>query len=332
MRIFIAGASGAIGSQLVPQLVARAHEVVGTTRSAAKTGALRALGAEPVIVDALDPDSVADVVAKAEPEVIVHQLTALSGPVSFRNVKRAVAATNRLRTEGTDHLLAAARAAGVERFVAQSYAGWPYERTGGPVKDEATPLQDPGPRGARESLAAIRYLERATLEFGGVVLRYGGFYGPGTGITHGGEQVELLRRRQFPLAGDGGGVWSFCHVEDAARATALALERARPGSVYNVCDDEPAAVREWLPFLARAVGAPPPRRVPVWLVRMFAGEAGVALITDARGADNSRAKAELGWEPRWPTWREGFPAAVAAGGSNPGAPAPAGALDGARDG
>jgi nucleoside-diphosphate-sugar epimerase len=328
MHVFIAGASGAVGRSLIPHLVERGHEVTATTRSAQRAAELEALGAHAAIVDGLDRDAVVRAVRAASPDAIVHQMTALRG-MKFGRFDKTFAQTNRLRTEGTDHLLAAARAAGVERFVAQSYAGWPYERTGGPVKGEDAPLQDPGPRGARESLAAIRHVERATREFGGVVLRYGGFYGPGTGITHDGEQVELLRRRRFPLTGDGAGVWSFCHVADAASATALALERARPGSVYNVCDDEPAPVREWLPFLARAAGAPAPRRVPLWLVRMLAGEAGVALLTDARGADNARAKAELGWAPRWATWRDGFPAALA---SEPGASAPAGAVDAARGG
>lgn len=252
MKIFIAGASGAIGSHLVPQLVARGHEVVGTTRSGAKTGALRALGAEPVIVDALDPDSVADVVAKAEPEAIVHQLTALSGPVNSRNAKRAVAATNRLRTEGTDHLLAAARAVGVRKFVAQSNSAW-MERTGGPVADENGRLEPNPPADAEALVAALRHLEDAVTGItwaDGVALRYGGFYGPGTGISAAPDAVmaELIRKRRFPIVGGGGGVWSMVHITDAASATVAAIERGKPG-IYHVADDEPhwcaTACRSW---------------------------------------------------------------------------------------
>ncbi|MCP9983649.1 NAD-dependent epimerase/dehydratase family protein [Actinomadura madurae] len=241
MKIFIAGASGAIGGQLIPQLVVRGHEVVGTTRSAAKTAALRALGAEPVIVDALDPDSVADVVARAEPEVVVHQLTALSGPADFRHVKRMAAATDRLRTEGTDHLLAAARAVGVRKFVAQSNALW-MERTGGPVADENGRIEPNPPADVKESVDALRHLEEAVtgISWGeGIALRYGGFYGPGTGISAAPDAVMAaqIRRRKFPIVGDGGGVWSLVHIIDAASATVAAIERGRPG-IYHVGDDE----------------------------------------------------------------------------------------------
>jgi nucleoside-diphosphate-sugar epimerase len=310
MHVFIAGATGAVGRSLIPLLIEHGHEVTGTTRSAHRAAQLEELGAHAAVVDGLDRDAVARAVAEAAPDAIVHQMTALRG-LKPRRMDSTFAQTNRLRTEGTDNLLAAARAAGVERFVAQSFAGWPYVRTGDSVKTEDAPLQDPGPKGARQSLAAIRHVERATLAAGGVVLRYGGFYGPGTGITPGGEQVELLRKRKVPIVGDGGGMFSFCHVEDAASATVIALEKAAPGSVFNVCDDEPAPVRVWLPALAATVGAPPPRRVPAWVGRLFAGEAGVAMMTSARGASNARIKAELDWVPRWPTWREGFPAAVA---------------------
>lgn len=310
MHVFLAGATGAAGRSFIPLLLEHGHEVTGTTRSADRAPALEALGARAVVVDGLDRDAVIRAVREAAPDAIVHQMTALRG-LKPRRPDRTFAMTNRLRTEGTDHLLAAARAAGVERFVAQSFAGWPYECTGGPVKCEDDPLRDPGPKGARETLAAIVHVERAVRAAGGVALRYGGFYGLGTGIAPGGEQVELLRRRQFPLVGDGGAIWSFCQIEDAAAATLLALERARPGTLYNVCDDDPAPVREWLPALARAAGAPPPRRLPVWLARIVGGEALVALLTNARGASNARARAELGWAPRWPTWRDGFPAAVA---------------------
>jgi nucleoside-diphosphate-sugar epimerase len=309
MKIFIAGASGAIGSPLVTQLVARGHEVVGTTRSAAKTGALRALGAEAVIVDALDPDSVADAVAKAEPEVVVHQLTALSGPVSRRNAKRAVAATNRLRTEGTDHLLAAARAVGARKFVAQSNALW-MERTGGPVVDESGRIEPNPPADARSGVAALRHLEDAVTGIAwaeGIALRYGGFYGPGTGIevAPGAVMAGLIRRRRLPIVGSGGGVMSWVHIVDAASATVAAIERGKAG-IYHVADDEPAPVRDILPELARALGAKPPRRVPAWLVRLVAGPAVVDMMTRARGVSSEKIKRELGWTPRYPSWRTGF--------------------------
>jgi 2-alkyl-3-oxoalkanoate reductase len=309
MKIFIAGASGAIGSQLVPQLLVRGHEVVGTTRSTAKTGALRALGAEPVIVDALDPDSVADAVAKAEPDVVVHQLTALSGPVSFRNVKRAVAATNRLRTEGTDHLLAAARAVGVRKFVAQSNVAW-MERTGGPVAGENGRIEPNPPADAEALVAALRHLEDAVTGItwaDGIALRYGVFYGPGTGISAapGAVLAAQIRKRGFPIVGGGGGVGSLVHIIDAASATVAAIERGRPG-IYHVADDDPAPVRVWVPELARALGAKPPRRVPAWLVRLLAGEAVVDMMTRARGVSSEKAKRELGWTLRYPSWRVGF--------------------------
>src|SRR5690606_7318844 len=272
MKIFIAGASGAIGRHLVAQLVARGHEVVGTTRSAAKTGALRALGAEPVIVNALDPDSVAEAVAKAEPEVVVHQLTALGGPMDFRHAKRMAAATNRRRTEGTDHFAAAARAVGVGKFVAQSNALW-MERTGGPVTDENGRLEPNPPADAEEGVAALRHVEQAVTSItwaDGIALRYGGFYGPGTGVCVEPDAVmaEQIRRRKLPIVGDGGGVWSLVHITDAASATVAAIERGKFG-IYHVADDEPAPVRDWLPELARALGAKPPRRVPAWLARLL---------------------------------------------------------------
>jgi nucleoside-diphosphate-sugar epimerase len=309
MKILVAGASGAIGSHLVPQLVARGHEVVGTTRSAAKTGALRALGAEPVIVDALDPDSVADAVAKAEPEVVVHQLTALSGPTDFRHVKRMAAATNRLRVEGTDHLLAAARAVGVRKFVAQSNCSW-MERTGGPAADENARIEPHPPADAAEGVAALRHVEEAVTGISwadGIALRYGGFYGPGTGIeaAPGAVMTDLIRKRKFPIVGGGGGVWSLVHIADAASATVAVIERGRPG-IYHVADDEPAPVRDFLPELARALGAKPPRRVPAWLVRLLAGEAPVEMMTRARGISSEKIKRELGWTPRYPSWRAGF--------------------------
>lgn len=307
MKVLVAGATGAIGRQLVPKLVANGHEVVGMTRSEAKADEVRALGARPAIADALDPEGVAAVVAASEPEAIIHQLTALSGDLDLRNLDRTFTLTNRLRIEGTDHLLSAARAAGVRRFLAQSFAGWPYARTGGPVKDEEAPLDDDPPASARETIAAIRHLERAVSETGwteGIVLRYGGFYGPGTSAAPGGEQFEAIRRRRFPVVGGGGGVTSFIHVEDAADATVAALERGRPG-FYNIVDDEPAPIREWLPAVARLIGAKPPRRIPGWLGRLLAGEAAVVMMTELRGASNEKAKRELGWLPKHPSWRQG---------------------------
>jgi nucleoside-diphosphate-sugar epimerase len=260
---------------------------------------------EPVVADGLDRDAIVTAVVAARPDAIVHQLTALAGMGSLRDFDGAFALTNRLRTEGTDNLLAAAREAGVGGFVAQSYAGWPYARSGGPVKSEDDPLDpDPVPS-MRETLAAIRHLEAAVTEAGGIVLRYGGFYGPGTGLTRGGEQVEMIRKRRFPIVGDGGGVWSFVHIDDAAAATVVALERGTPG-IDNVVDDEPAPARDWLPALAAAAGAKPPRRLPRWLARLAAGEALTAMMTESRGASNAKARRELDWAPAHPSWREGF--------------------------
>jgi 2-alkyl-3-oxoalkanoate reductase len=310
MKVFVAGATGALGRTLVPQLAAAGHEVVGLTRSASKQDMVRGLGARPVVADALDPDAVARAVAEAEPEVIVHQLTALSDSLDMRHFERDFAQTNRLRTEGTDHLLAAGRAVGIERFVAQSYAGWPFARTGGPVKSETDPLDPTPPAALRTTHDAIRHLESAVTGAGwteGIVLRYGGFYGPGTSfsVKPEGEHVALIRQRKFPLVGDGGGVWSFIHIEDAATATVAAIERGKRG-LYNVVDDDPAPVSEWLPAAASAVGAKPPRRVPRWLGRIAAGEAGAVMMTEVRGASNEKAKRELGWSLRYPSWRQGF--------------------------
>lgn len=315
MKVFVAGATGVLGRELVPQLVARGHEVVGMTRSASKQDLVRSLGAWPVVADALDPDAVAQAVASAEPDVIVHQLTALSGKMSLRDARhpdRSAMAitTNRLRTEATDHLLAAGRAVGARRFVAQSVAAFRFARTGGPVQSEADPFDADPPAALRAALEAILYLEQAvtTIDWGeGLALRYGGFYGPGTGISLDPEAVMAgpVRKRRFPIVGEGGGIWSHVHIEDAAAATAIAVERGRPG-VYNVVDDEPAPLREWLPVLASTLGAKPPRRVPRWLVRLLAGEAATAMMTDVRGASNEKAKRELGWQLRYPSWRQGF--------------------------
>jgi nucleoside-diphosphate-sugar epimerase len=309
MRVLVAGATGALGKQLVPRLAAAGHEVAGITRSSSKRDQVRELGATPLVADALDPDAVARVVAEHQPEVIVHQLTALSGSLDLRNFDRAFAATNRLRTQGTDILLSAGRAVGVRRFVAQSYAGWPYARDGARVKDEQEALDPTPAETMRQSHDAIRHLERAVTGADwteGIVLRYGGFYGPGTSLDGpGSEHVELIRRRRFPVVGDGAGVWSFVQIEDAAEATLLAIERGGRG-IYNVVDDDPAPAAEWLPALAEALGAKPPRRVPRWLGRLLGGEAAAVMMTEVRGASNAKAKRELGWQPRHPSLRRAF--------------------------
>jgi nucleoside-diphosphate-sugar epimerase len=308
MKVFIAGASGAIGARLVPALAMRGHQVVGTTRTPAKTERLRQLGAEPVVLDALDEVAVKDAVATASPEVVVHELTSIPMAVDPRKLDHQFAETNRLRIEGTDHLLEAARAAGVRRFVAQSFATWAYARTGGPVKVETDPIETDPPQSVRQTLAAILHVERAmrsAADLEGIALRYGGFYGPGTSLGEGAPLIDMVRRRRFPIVGGGGGVWSFIHSDDAAAATVAAIERGRPG-IYNVTDDEPAPVSVWLPELAAALGAPPPRRVPAWLARLLVGETGVAMMTQVRGASNSKAKQKLGWQPRFASWREGF--------------------------
>jgi nucleoside-diphosphate-sugar epimerase len=315
MKVFVTGATGAIGTQLVPQLVARGHEVVGMTRRRTSRDAVRALGAQPVVADALDEEAVWHAVMDAAPEIVVHQATALRGAMNMRRIDRYFAATNRLRTEGTDNLLAAARDAGARRFVVQSYAGWPFARTGGPIKSEDDPLDPRPPAALRDPLEAIRHLERAVAEIAwgeGVVLRYGTFYGPGTGISGDPDatMTKPVLRRQFPLVGAAGGVWSFVHVADAATATVEAIEHGAAG-VYQVVDDEPAPVREWLPELARALDARSPRRLPSWLGRLAAGEAATTMITDVRGASNDKTKRELGWSPRHRSWRTGFEEAVA---------------------
>jgi nucleoside-diphosphate-sugar epimerase len=309
MKVLLAGATGALGKQLVPRLVADGHEVVGITRTQSKLGMLRELGAAGVVADLLDPEQVARVVAEAEPEVIIHQLTALNRDFDVKHFDRTFEETNRLRTEATDHLLAAGRAVGVKRFIAQSFTSWPYARTGGAVKTEEDPLDPNPPAAMRQSMRAIRHLESAVTGADwteGIVLRYGGFYGPGTSMSReGGPQVETIRKRRFPVVGDGGGIWSFVHIEDAADATVAAVTHGRRG-IYNIVDDDPAPVSEWLPAAARAVGAPAPRHVPRWLGRIAAGESGVVMMTEMRGASNEKAKRELGWAPRHPSWREGF--------------------------
>jgi nucleoside-diphosphate-sugar epimerase len=310
MRVLVAGATGAIGQQLVPRLVAAGHEVHGMTRTESKQARLYELGAVPVVADALDPDQVAEVVGKARPDVIVHQLTAIPEAMDMRHPERAFELTNRLRTEGTDHLLSAGHAVGVRRFVAQSNIA-AYARTGAAVKSEEDPVDASSAGAMRANVAAMRHLEEAVLSVTwteGIVLRYGWFYGPGTSLSPGSEQLELIRKRKFPLVGDGAAVWSFIHVADAAEATVAAIEHGSRG-VYNVVDDDPAAVAEWLPALAEQLGAKKPMRVPRFVGRLFAGEFGVVLMTELRGASNAKAKAELGWRPAHPSWRQELAAA-----------------------
>jgi nucleoside-diphosphate-sugar epimerase len=310
MKVFVAGATGALGKQLVPMLIEQGHEVTGTTRTPEKQDLIREMGARPAVADALDPEAVAQAVAEAEPEVVLHQLTAINPGKLSRSVDKTMALTNRLRTEGTDHLLAAARAVGASRFIVQSFAGWPFELTGGPVKTEKDPLQSTPPKDVSKTLGAIRYVEEtvpAADGIEGLALRYGGFYGPGTslGVNPDGEQVAMLRKGRFPIIGDGGGIWSLVHIHDAAAATAAAMARGEPG-VYNVVDDEPAPVGDILRDLAQVIGSRPPRKIPRWLGRLIAGEGMTIMMTEVRGASNDKAKRELDWQLRYPSWRLGF--------------------------
>ena len=303
MRVFVAGANGAVGRRLVPMLVARGHHVTGTTTSETSVEALRKLGAEPVVVDGLDAIGIGEAVAKAAPDAIIHEMTALSGTPDFRHFDRWFALTNLLRTEGTEHLLAAARASGVKRFVAQSFTGWSNSREGSLIKTEDDPL-DPHPvKEQTETLAAIKFLERAVVEapLEGIVVRYGGLYGPGSSETLG----DILRKRMFPVIGNGAGIVSSTHIDDAAAGTVAALERGRRG-VYNIVDDDPAPTRDFIPAIADALGAPRPLRIPAWLGRMLAGDVAVTMMTEGRGSSNAKAKRELGWQPIWPSWRDGF--------------------------
>jgi len=305
MRVFVAGASGAIGTRLVPQLIEHGHEVTGTFRSPGNAERVRALGAEPVALDLLDARAVRQAVLAARPEAIIHQATALTGVRFGRSLDRSFRPTNRLRTEGTDALLAAAREAGVRRFVAQSFASYRYAREGGPVKTEEDPLDPDPPAMARETNAAMRHLDEAVTGAGGIALRYGGFYGAANDGL-----IQPVRKRQFPIIGAGGGMSSFVHLDDAAAATVLALAHDGAG-LYNIVDDEPAPMSQWLPALAAALAAKPPRHVPLWLARLVAGKGMVMMADGSRGASNAKAKTELGWKPRYPSWREGFPAAYA---------------------
>ena len=312
MKVFVAGGTGAIGIQLVPQLVAAGHDVVATTRSANGAENVQQLGAEPAIADGLDEQAMTEAVRRAQPEVVIHEMTALAGKMDLRRFDRWFATTNELRTKGTDILLRAAREVGARRLIVQSYGGgWSNPREGG-VKDESDPL-DPQPlKWTRETMAGIRHIEATVpsaegLE--GIVLRYGGLYARGTGALSD-EALDLIRKRRFPVVGDGAGVWSFVYTGDAASATVAALDRGAPG-VYNVVDDDPAPAREWLPYLAETIGAKPPRRVPVWLGRIAAGDVPVSMMTEIRGSSNAKARRELGWDLRYPSWREGFRAEAA---------------------
>jgi nucleoside-diphosphate-sugar epimerase len=300
MHVFIAGGAGAVGTRLIRQLVDRGHQVTATTRDPAKRAGLEDLGAHAVVVDGLDSAAVGEAVATAAPDAVVHQMTALSGTLDPKHFDRSFAVTNRLRTEGLDHLVAAAEASGVRQVVAQSFTGWPNVRSGSWVKDEEDPLDPEPPKAQRESLAAIRYLEETVQKADGTVLRYGGFYGDATDAM-----VPLIRKRKFPLVGAGTGYMSWVHLDDAASATVLVLEQEVRG-VFNIVDDEPAPVSEWLPYLAECLGAKPPLHVPTWVARLVAGDVAVSMSTRTRGSSNARAKRELGWELRWPSWRQGF--------------------------
>lgn len=308
MKVFVAGSTGVVGKTLVPLLLHSGHQVSTLIRTPQKAQELEALGAKVAIADAFDKDGLIAAIQKMEPDVIIHQLTAIPNDTNFKKLDEQFALTNRLRTEVTDTLLVAARLAGVRRFIAQSFCGWPFARQGGPIKTEQDPLDPDPPASFRETLAAIRYLEDAVnkaTDVEALALRYGFFYGPGTSISKNGAVVELIRKRQVPVVGDGAGIWSFIHIKDVARATVAAVSRGAPG-IYNIVDDEPAAVSTWLPFLAEAVGAKPPWKLPVWLARLMIGEGGVSMMTKIRGGSNAKAKRELEWQPIYPSWRLGF--------------------------
>ena len=312
MRIFLAGATGALGKRLIPILVSAGHRVTGMTRFISKVPLLSDLGAEPAIADALDRGAVMEAVMNAQPDVVIHELTALTGMSDLKHFDRELSQTNRLRTEGTQFLLAAAKAAGASRFIAQSFSGWPNARTGGRVKTEHDALDADPPKSMRRTIDAIRQLEQmvtSATALTGLVLRYGGFYGPGTSLGQGGVFLEMVRRRKLPIAGAGTGVWSFLHIDDAASATRLAIDDG-PSGVYNIVDDEPAEVNVWLPDLASALGAQPPRHIPAWLGRLLLGEAGMSIMKDVRGSSNAKARTVLGWRPFYATWREGFRSGV----------------------
>jgi len=308
MRIFVAGSTGVVGRTLVPLLLKNGHDVVALVRSAGKVREVEAMGAKAAVADALDKEGLTTAIRKAEPEVILNELTSLAGAGDFKKLDEEFALTNRLRTEVTDTLLAAARDVGARRFIAQSFCGWPFAREGGPVKSEEDPLDPDPPTHFVKTLAAIRHQEDAVRRAESVealALRYGIFYGPGTAIAKDGFIVDLVRDRKIPIVGDGRGIWSFIHITDVAQATLEAVSHGKPG-IYNVVDDDPAPVSAWLPALAEAVGAPPPRHIPVWLGRLAIGDGGVSMMTAIRGGSNAKAKRELGWHPVYPSWRRGF--------------------------
>jgi len=308
MKIFVTGGTGALGRFLLPQLIDKGHEVVALTRSPDKAEGIEKTGASAVIADPLDKQQLTAAVRRAEPEVIIHQLTALSTVANFKKLDQEFTLTNRFRTEVTDTLLAAARTIGTRRFIAQSYCGWPYARKGGPIKTEEDPLDPKPPESFVKTLAAIKYLEdkmRSVTFLEGLALRYGAFYGPGNAIGKGGSVWKLVRKRRLPLVGGGGGIWSFIHISDAASATVAAVTNGAPG-IYNIVDDEPAPVSKWLPALAKAIGAKPPYRIPHWLGELTIGKAGVGIMTNIRGCSNAKAKQELHWTPIYPSWRVGF--------------------------
>ncbi len=308
MRVFVAGSIGAVGKSLLPHLLESGHEVVALIRNPQKAKEIEAMGAKVAVADALDTEALTAAIRRAEPEVIIHQLTSLAGVGNLKRLDEEFVLTNRFRTEGTDTMLAAARLARTRRFIAQSFCGWPFAREGGAVKTEEDPLDPSPPASFSKTLAAIRYLEdtvRKTADVEAFALRYGVFYGPGTGIAKDGSIVELVRKRKMPIVGGGGGIWSFIHVHDVARATVAAMSHGEPG-IYNVVDDEPAAVSTWLPALADAVGAKPPRKVPVWLAKFAIGDGGVSMMTKVRGGSNAKAKRDLEWQPIYPSWRRGF--------------------------
>jgi nucleoside-diphosphate-sugar epimerase len=308
MKIFIAGATGAVGRPLVSACIKAGHSVIGLTRTPVKADLIRAMGAEPAVADGLDASAISAVMASARPDAVIHEMTSLAGTTDLRNFDRTFAGSNRLRTRGTDILLAAARESGVRRFIAQSYCGWPYARGGEAIKTEADALDPDPPAELRATLEAIRYVEKTVTGSAnpeGIVLRYGSFYGPGTGMMER-AMLDQIRKRRTPLIGDGAGWWSFVHVEDAAAATLQALEHGKPGSIYNIVDDDPAQVREWLPALAEIVGAKRPFHLPAWIARIVAGEHLVTMMTQVRAGSNRKARTEFGWQPRHPSWREGF--------------------------
>ena len=308
MKIFIAGATGAVGRPLVSACIKAGHSVIGLTRTPVKADLIRAMGAEPAVADGLDASAISAVMDSARPDAVIHEMTSLAGTTDLRNFDRTFAGSNRLRTRGTDILLAAARESGVRRFIAQSYCGWPYARGGEAIKTEADALDPDPPAELRATLEAIRYVEKTVTGSAnpeGIVLRYGSFYGPGTGMMER-AMLDQIRKRRTPLIGDGAGWWSFVHVEDAAAATLQALEHGKPGSIYNIVDDDPAQVREWLPALAEIVGAKRPFHLPAWIARIVAGEHLVTMMTQVRAGSNRKARTEFGWQPRHPSWREGF--------------------------